>query len=300
MQQNTELFEQPPCPICGSDSYRPFLQVADRFRPEERFRLVRCTSCGLIYLNPRPTEQAILKYYQAADYDPHSEGGHGLSGKLYRLARFLNTLLKLHWLSSFSGPRRALDVGCGTGYFLQMLRKKGWEVAGVEPVPVAQRLAQQKGLNVVSRLDEAQGPFGVITLWHVLEHLHNPADTLRQLDRLLAADGWLLLSMPNPLCLDAQYFGPSWVAYDAPRHLVHYRPQDVEHLARQTGFTIFRLAMLPFDPVYNVFLSLQQSTSLSLSQIISGPSMGIRSLLDGIRHPKLASSPVYFFRKTKN
>ena len=139
---------------------------------------------------------------------------------------------------------RVLDIGCGTGEFLAALKKRGWECVGIEPSELAACYAREQfGLDVHSgRLEDVALPeasFDVITLWTVVEHLHDPMIVLKLVSRLLRSDGLLVLSIPDPGSLDARWFGPSWVGFDTPRHLSLFSPKSLGLLLAQSGFKLY-------------------------------------------------------------
>jgi len=143
-------------------------------------------------------------------------------------------------------PGRLLDVGCATGVFLDGMRRRGWQVQGVEPSTYAVRYARERfGLDVFEGLLEAAAlptaSFDAITMWDVLEHVHEPRPVLSELARLLRPGGILVLSLPNPDSLEARLLDEFWLGWDLPRHLNLFRPALLrEHLARH-GMPVERI-----------------------------------------------------------
>ena len=135
-----------------------------------------------------------------------------------------------------------LDVGCATGSFLDCMRKRGnWQISGVEVNQEAARYARERfSLDVFAgELLEANCPahhFDVVTLWHVLEHLHSPLDTLMEISRILKDDGALFLSVPNSDSYDARVFGDCWIGLDPPRHLYTFSAKTLKRLLAEAGF----------------------------------------------------------------
>jgi SAM-dependent methyltransferase len=201
----------------------------------ETFHLVRCRRCGLIYLNPRPTLDEMAQYYPE-NYEPfmRSELTRSWYGRLaYRVA----IAKRCRIASQEQGPGRLLDVGCGDGDFLLGMQDRGWEVHGLDISPVAVTLARQKGLDIFQgELLEAsypEGGFDRVTMWDVLEHLHNPEVQLSRVAQLLKPGGRLVATFPNAHSLDFRLFGPAWTGLDIPRHLYIYtRPALLALLAR--------------------------------------------------------------------
>ena len=184
-------------------------------------------------------------FYPYEDY--YSKAVEEESSLLARLDRFYGNKRICDVVISVRKGGRLLDVGCGTGIFLDMMRRQGeWEVFGVEINEEAAKYAREKlQLDVFAGdLSEANFPtsyFDVVTLWHVLEHLHEPRSVLREIYRILRDDGWLLLSLPNAASCEAQLFKEFWAGLDIPRHLYVFTPAAVKELLRQESFETVKL-----------------------------------------------------------
>lgn len=147
-------------------------------------------------------------------------------------------------------PGRALDVGCGSGRLMRQLAAVGWEVEGAEPDPAAAEAARAATGCVVhafgaTELAPSLGPFRLIVLSHVVEHLPDPGAALRVLAGLLAAGGRIVLLYPNPASLGARRFGAHWFHWDAPRHLVIPPPRALPALAGRVGLVVRRMRTRP-------------------------------------------------------
>lgn len=173
------------CNLCGSTVWRTLEAVGDT-------RVVRC-ACGLVFVTPRPDRAAIHENYSEEYYRPWEEQGE-LRSKIWerRMARLEALLPK---------PGRLLDVGCGTGVFLQLARQRGWEVAGTEFSDFACKNAEAGGFPIVQgEVWEARFPensFDAITCWHVLEHAADPRRLLEECHRIVRPGGWLFVATPN-------------------------------------------------------------------------------------------------------
>jgi 2-polyprenyl-3-methyl-5-hydroxy-6-metoxy-1,4-benzoquinol methylase len=157
-------------------------------------------------------------------------------------------------------PGRLLDVGCGPGEFLAEMSRRGWQVAGLDADPKAverarARLGPAVACHGVEELPPSSGPYDVITLWHVLEHLERPRQALQLLAAQLAPGGRLLIAVPNLESIDARTYGPDWVAWDAPRHLQHFTWATLERLCREQGLRPIARRGLPVDAPYNALMS---------------------------------------------
>jgi 2-polyprenyl-3-methyl-5-hydroxy-6-metoxy-1,4-benzoquinol methylase len=256
--------EEVSCPLCGSADAVLYLRVWDRFDParDRSWRIVRCHQCDLLYLNPRPVVAEASAYYASEEYDPFSgvKGDRSLWDRAYAVSRWFTLRWKRRIIERVVPGGRILAVGCGTGEFLHYMKRAGWQVAGVEPDARAAEFARHTmGLPVeaagVEALDRMHEPWDVVTFWHVLEHLPDPLVALRSACRLLAPDGIVVVALPNPHSLDARFYVHRWVAWDAPRHLVHFTESTLSRAAEKAGLEIFECRAMPLDPAYNCLMS---------------------------------------------
>lgn len=217
-------FETAACDHCGSSNEQLLFEGPDWLHGlPGRFRLVRCTQCGWIRQNPRPTRETIGAYYPA-DYEPFIKAIDD-EPFLRRWDRRYGMIKRCRAIEKHQRSGRLLDVGCATGNFLNEMRRRGrWEVFGIEPEGAAasyaiQRFGHQVHIGTLADADLPSGSFDVITMWNVLEHLHTPwADLLRVRD-LLRTGGLFVFSIPNLESIEARVFGPLWLGWDLPRHL---------------------------------------------------------------------------------
>jgi len=146
------------------------------------------------------------------------------------------------------GNRKALDVGCGNGHYLLFLRQLGWEVAGFDIENHVDPAVSDAGIPVFTGSLESvrppHGAFGLISMWHVLEHFHDPAAELHRMRDLLSRDGTLLIEVPNSESISAKLLRRHWHQWDLPRHLSHFTPESLVQLLSQAGFRVRRLARL--------------------------------------------------------
>lgn len=231
------------CDFCNSEKSHK-IHVGIKF--QENFQYVKCSNCGLIYLNPRPTRNDILKYYPD-EYGPYQKAVKEEGNILIRFMRRRNVSKKRKWIEKISNIKNGeiLDIGCSTGNFLYEMKMNGWSTFGVEISETASKYAQTKlNLNVYKGtleeyyLDAKQEFFDVITFWDVLEHTYSPAKQLEISSKLLQNNGLLIINIPNYNSIDHQLFKGNWVGYDPPRHLYVFNPKLIEDYLRKYGFNI--------------------------------------------------------------
>ena len=216
----------------------------------------------MIYLNPRPAEAESGRYYQNENYLPFASANapRTMLAHAYDLLRRYNLGWKRKLVSRFAGTGKLFDAGCGTGEFLEEMRRTGWEVFGLERDTAAAAWARKhlKLAVATGSLQDWQppaSPFAVITLWHVLEHLYDPRTALEILHRHLAPEGTLIIAVPNIAGLDAGVYGPNWIALDAPRHVNHFSLHTLAGCAAMSGFTLRWWQQLPLDAFFNTLMS---------------------------------------------
>lgn len=250
-------FEIQKCSICGCEENRFYLEVPNRFDLDEKFSLVQCSDCGFVFLNPRPSINEISGYYEAEKYQPHQIKPKTFLDWLYGFIRKWNNRYKRRLIEQFMGVGSLLDYGCGSGEFLVEMQNSGWQACGVEPAQRPKESAREQNLSVFDKIEQSSGQFNVITLWHVLEHVYEVQKLIKQLKERLQENGILVLALPNLKSYDAQQYGSNWIAYDAPRHVSHFSPADLERLFSRFGFQIIACKTLFIDTWFNALFSWQ-------------------------------------------
>ncbi|WP_418508805.1 class I SAM-dependent methyltransferase [Corallibacter sp.] len=238
----------------------PHLVVKDHSVSGEKFELRYNESLDMLETYPQPSLQNLPSYYESEDYISHTDAKRNLFESVYHLVRSysLKQKLKLINKQSVSG-KTLLDVGCGTGDFLQTALKNNWNVFGVEPNPQARNIANKKTNNVVYDVDKIsefkKESFDVITLWHVLEHLPNLEEQLALYKSLLKKEGTLIIAVPNFKSFDATYYKEFWAAYDVPRHLWHFSRTAISKLVSKNNMKVVKTLPMMFDAYYVSLLS---------------------------------------------
>lgn len=260
-----EAWEKVSCPICPADTVAcDYLKCPDRFRSPafDNYSLDVCSGCGLIYLSPRPAPDLLGAHHSQAGYDPFLSlsAKPSLRERLFLASRSLMLRWKRRLIRKIlPNGGRLLDIGCGAGEFLDAVRNVA-QVEGVEPDLAAARFgAEHFGLKIHNGLLEqaplAEESFDVVTMWHALEHVPKPLETLQRIKRILKPSGWLLIAVPNIASFDAKFYGSHWVALDAPRHLWHFSPDTLDRISKLAGFAPVWRKGLPLDPFYNILMS---------------------------------------------
>ena len=150
-----------------------------------------------------------------------------------------------------------MDLGCGTGYFLKNAIKHNWKVTGIEPNPIAREISLRKNIKVLESLEDLKKnkKFDVITLFHVIEHIHDLRKTGKILVKHLKDFGSMIIAIPNQKSYDANYYSTDWAGYDVPRHLYHFDKSSIEKFAEEIGMRIEEIRPMKFDSYYVSLLS---------------------------------------------
>jgi SAM-dependent methyltransferase len=235
--------EEATCILCGTPG-EPWFEKAEKFPPHERFRVVRCPACGLGWVSPRPTPAEIGRYYpDTYSWKPETEGAESRVHRLERWYRFHNLRFETRQLlahTDLGAGDAVLDDGCGSGDRLLVMEEAGLRPAGVEITPAADYARERLKLDVRrGTLEEAvfeSSRFRAVTLYNVIEHVHDPRRLLGEARRILAPGGWLVLQCPNARSLQARLFGKRWAALDVPRDLYYYTPGLLGRLLADEGY----------------------------------------------------------------
>jgi len=249
------------CPVCDSLLVQPVLNTKDHSVSGKSFSIWECADCSLRFTQDVPDINSIGQYYKSENYISHTNTSEGFINRLYQIVRKRTLRQKRKLISKITGRDKGtlLDVGSGTGAFVNEMKQNGWEVTGLEPDEDARRVAKDTLHGELKSTDELyhlpENTFDVITLWHVLEHVHDLHGYLRQFKKLLKEDGRLVVAVPNYTSFDASFYKEFWAAYDVPRHLYHFSPGAMKILADKWEMTILQYKPMWFDGFYVSFLS---------------------------------------------
>ncbi len=287
------------CPVCNSTLFTPFMSCVDHTVSRETFNIVKCKACSFKYTNPRPTEDQLGPYYKSEEYVSHSNTKKGFINSTYQYVRKYTLLKKLQLVSKYYRTGKILDIGCGTGEFLNTCKLAKWDTTGIEPDVDARNMAISNfGLNVkpeseINSLQDAS--FDIISMWHVLEHVPRLNERLDDLNRLIKPNGVIIVAVPNCDSFDAKFYRENWAAYDVPRHLYHFTPKDIELLFKNHGLKMYKVLPMVFDSFYVSMLS--EKIKTGKTNLLRSTWNGFLSNLFALKSGKVYSSQIYLFRK---
>lgn len=284
------------CPICKSKNFINFYKCKDYILSKEVFNIVKCNECNFLFTNPRPDEKNIKKYYKSDDYISHSRTKKGIINKLYHIVRKITLKQKYKIVREYVNNGKLLDFGCGTGEFLNYCKRRKIDCIGIEQDKDARDYAIKKyNIEVKdtnSFLIMQKKIFSCITLWHVLEHIHNLEEYINKFNTILLNNACLIIAVPNHNSLDAKIYKEYWAAYDLPRHLYHFTKKDIKKLFSENGFKLIKILAMKWDAYYISLLSEKYKNGTMLKGILYGFLSNLHALKN-----KEYSSLIYIFRK---
>ncbi|MFN5421700.1 MAG: methyltransferase domain-containing protein [bacterium] len=289
------------CPLCGKEDLEKNINVKDHTVSLSYFELAECKSCGFLFTLHPPNAETIGAYYQSVDYISHSDSSTVFLNSIYQIVRKRAVSSKRKLLFKTTGKKSGsiLDYGCGTGSFLNEMKSAGWRVAGIEPDASArQKAIDQTGVlvEVPSYLNNMQsGSMDAITMWHVLEHVHDLHQTINECLRILKDDGVLIVAVPNHSSFDAAHYKAFWAAFDVPRHLYHFSPDTMKKLMNMHGMSIVKILPMWYDSFYVSLLS--EKYKHGKTKILSAIFIGVISNFKAFLTPGVCSSQIYVIRK---
>ncbi len=239
-----------------------FLTVTDYSVSKEIFDLYHNEELDMLITSPQPSLDVLSKYYESVDYISHTDSKRSLFEKMYHFVKSIALKNKLNLINSQQTNKGSiLDIGAGTGEFLSVARQDGWKTIGVEPSDKAKAIAKNKGVSFVEQTSELEShSFDVISMWHVLEHVPNLNQQIKELKRLLKPNGTLIIAVPNFKSFDAKHYGKFWAAYDVPIHFWHFSKTAIKKLFQKEEMQLVKILPMKFDSFYVSLLSEKYKT----------------------------------------
>ena len=276
-----------------------FLTVKDNSVSKETFELLYDENLDMLITSPQPDENTLGRYYESEDYISHTDAKRSLFEKAYHFIKNIALKNKLSLINDLQKKKgKLLDIGAGTGDFLLVAKQNGWNAIGIEPSEKAKAIAQQKGVELKSNLSEFQDhSFDLITMWHVLEHVPNLENQIKELQRLLKPNGSIIIAVPNFKSFDANYYQEFWAAYDVPRHLWHFSKTAIQKLFLAENLELQKVLPMKFDSFYVSLLSEKYKTGKM--NYIKVFFIGLRSNIKAKKSLEY-SSHIYVLKNAKN
>ena len=241
------------CPLCGGGRSTVLHRLTDPGgKIEGVFTLRRCLGCEIVYVDPRPSDEALVALYDDDFYFSTGWSYETLASWVIELIQSR----RRHRVERFVQPGRLLDIGCGDGSFVHHMARNGWDATGLDFSSSALEFARRSrngGRFLQGSLDDYDfqpGRFDLITLWQVLEHIGEPRPLLCRSRELLKPGGLFVAAVPNIEGLSSRLTGERWWGLDVPRHLVHYSPSTLRRSLEGAGFRVLRIRhrSLQYDP----------------------------------------------------
>jgi 2-polyprenyl-3-methyl-5-hydroxy-6-metoxy-1,4-benzoquinol methylase len=244
----SEDFEEINCNLCGGTR-------KDELFDLNPFKLVRCQDCGLSYVSPRYTESRILKLYDDS-YFTNPGFFSGDSSRIYGYSDYgesrdnVETMYRkiVGQMDRFVKPGKLLEVGSAYGYFLNEAKKKGWEVSGIELSQNARNACEKEfGIQPFSgplKKFDSSHQFDSVVFFDVLEHMHDPVETLRTIQAMIKPGGLLVLAVPNSASWVLKLLGTSWEDLqraNSGEHLYFFNSETLRQILVKTGFEVLEI-----------------------------------------------------------
>ncbi|WP_440120332.1 class I SAM-dependent methyltransferase [Tenacibaculum sp. Ill] len=262
---------------------KPFLNCIDHTVSKESYEVMINEDYNMLVTSPVPNN--LEKYYASEDYISHTDSKTSLFDKTYQFVKNYTLKKKLKLINSFNTENKLiLDVGAGTGDFLKVCENGGWKITGVEPSEKARVFAKNKNIRLLEDLSKIENKqFDVITLWHVLEHIPNLTEYIKQLKLLLKPNGVLIIAVPNYQSFDAKHYKEFWAAYDVPRHLWHFSKTSISKIFSLVEMEVKKTLPMKFDSFYVSLLSEKYKTKKSrpIQAFLTGLKSNVKASRDG-------------------
>lgn len=284
--------------LMNIEKTKHFLNVKDFSVSQETFELLYDEELDMLITHPQPSLEKLPSYYESVDYISHTDGNKSLFEKMYQFVKSIALKNKLKLINSESPKGRILDIGAGVGDFLSVAKNDDWQTIGIEPSEKAKVIAKNKGVSFVENLSELESnSFDVITMWHVLEHVPDLENQIKELKRLIKPTGTVIIAVPNFKSYDASHYRNFWAAYDVPIHLWHFSKTAIKKLFANENLELVKVLPMKFDSFYVSLLSEKYKTGKM--NFIKAFYIGLKSNWKGNQNSEY-SSHIYVLKNAKN
>lgn len=241
---------------------------------QEEFSVLQDKNADLLVTSPQPLSGNMDKYYESENYISHTDSKKTGLDQMYQWVKKRALKGKTNFIDQLAPMKgNLLDIGCGTGDFLVACKNRGWRTIGIEPNEKARKSGIEKlksnsleknhenifpdinKFRIFIEKEKTEEKFDIITLWHVLEHVPDITDYVKELNDLLAENGSLVVAVPNHKSYDARVYGKFWAAYDTPRHLWHFSKKSISHLFATVKMEVVEIRPMKWDAFYVSLLS---------------------------------------------
>ncbi|HEY0298232.1 MAG TPA: class I SAM-dependent methyltransferase [Arachidicoccus sp.] len=285
------------CPLCNSNNIQSVFYAKDYTVSPEDFEIVQCKDCTLRFTQNVPDQQSIGKYYKSENYISHTNTSKGFINKMYQAVRRRTMKQKVKIVQQQTGliTGNLLDIGSGTGTFLNAMKNAGWQITGLEPDEDARKNAEEL-YGIIAQPSEKlfslhEQAYDAVTMWHVLEHVHELHQYIDQLKKILKPKGRIIIAVPNYTSKDAADYQQFWAAYDVPRHLYHFSPKAMDKLMSLHQLKVTQHLPMWFDSFYVDMLSSKYKNGHT--NYVSAFVHGMSSNLHAMNNIKECCSVIY-------
>jgi len=242
---------------------KPFLSCKDFTVSGETYEVKLNKEYDFLVTTPIPFN--LERYYESENYISHTDSKKSFIDKVYQIVKKRALHNKLKLINSFQIDEKSiLDIGAGTGNFLKVCSENNWKIFGTEPSQKARNFAQEKNIILEENISfYEEKKFDVITMWHVLEHVRNLSEYIKQLKSLLKENGRLIIAVPNFKSYDAKHYKQFWAAFDVPRHLFHFSQESIQKLFSEVNLDVEKTLPMKYDAYYVSLLSEKYKTGKS-------------------------------------
>lgn len=236
-----------PCGYCGANQSLKLYPTSSIL--EDKFYINRCFTCRAVFLSPRPTQEQLDRAYDDSYY---GQGKMKFTGFIEKILDYFRSSRARRINRYIAPPAKILDIGCGSGGFVDYLIKRGFTGYGIElPGKAASRAAQIPDLHLkvgqLEKGDFSENFFDGICMWHVFEHLTAPKEALQIVRKILKPSGYLMMSLPNIDSLQSRLFRGRWLHLDPPKHLFFLGPKDLISEMNQLGFNLIKISYFSLE-----------------------------------------------------